>query len=43
MKNLDILINANRAARKNTFTGGILSILLTIVVILVLGREYMNF
>lgn len=43
MKSLDILTNPAQQARKNTFFGGILSIVLTLIVVIVLLKEYNNF
>lgn len=43
MKSFDILTNPNQHARKNTLMGGILSIVLTLIVIVVLSKEYLNF
>lgn len=43
MQKLDILTNPNQRARKNTLMGGVLSIILTLVIILVLSGEYSSF
>ena len=43
MKSFDILANPDKQARKNTFLGGVLSIVLTLVVIFIMSREYSKF